>query len=75
MFAYDESFELFSAAVDALAQDPEATAEDEYAVLVELAKAHQSTGNWVDLRAVVHRALASPRRWTTSTGCSARSPC
>ena len=57
VFAYDESFELFSSAVDALAQDPEATAEDEYAVLVELAKAHQSTGNWVDLRAVVHRTL------------------
>ena len=37
-------------AVDALALDPEATPEDEYAVLVELAKAHQNTGNWADLR-------------------------
>ena len=61
VFAYDESFELLSSAVDALALDPEATPEDEYAVLVELAKAHQNTGNWADLRPVVHRALAIAR--------------
>jgi len=58
VFAYDESVELFSAAADALALDAEATPEDEYAVLVELAKAHLATGNWVDLRAVVHRAVS-----------------
>jgi DNA-binding SARP family transcriptional activator len=57
VFAYDESFELFTSAVEALGQDLEATAEDEYAVLVELAKAHHRTGNWSDLRPVVHRAI------------------
>ncbi len=57
VFAYDEALELLSSAVDAVALDPEATPLDQYTVLVELAKAHQRTGDWVGLRAVVHRAL------------------
>lgn len=57
VYAYDEAVELLFSAVDALAQDPDATRVDEYAVLMELAKAHQRTGDWVALRAVVHHAL------------------
>ncbi|MET0999948.1 MAG: BTAD domain-containing putative transcriptional regulator [Marmoricola sp.] len=58
VFAYDEALELLTSADEALAQDPDATPRDEYTVLVELAKAHQRTGDWVGLREVVHRAVA-----------------
>ena len=57
VYAYDEAVELMAAAVEALADDPDLTLADEYAVLVEQAKALQRNGDWVGLRAVVHRAL------------------
>ena len=58
VFAYDEAADLLRSAVEALAEDATATPRDEYALLMELARTLQLTGNWVDLRPAVHRAIA-----------------
>jgi DNA-binding SARP family transcriptional activator len=58
VFAYDEAAELLEAAVAAADQDHAASRADRYSLQMELAGAYQRTGNWVDLRPVVHRAIA-----------------
>ncbi len=58
IFAYDEALELLESAVESLEDDHDASPADEYAVLVELGKAHQRTADWVSLRGIVHRALS-----------------
>ncbi|QNN52950.1 AfsR/SARP family transcriptional regulator [Nocardioides mesophilus] len=60
--AYDEATALLLPALEALGADPQATPAEEYGVLVELAAAHRGNGNWIDLRPVVHRALAAADR-------------
>ncbi len=62
VFAYDEAAELLGAAVEVVSQDPAATPHEQFALLVELAQALQLTGNWTDLRPVIHRALAVAER-------------
>lgn len=57
VFAYDEAADLLGDAVRTVAQDPGASDEDQYAVLMERAYALQLTGNWIDLRPVIHRAI------------------
>lgn len=57
VFAYDEAVGLAAEALAVLPGDPGAGLRDEYGVLLELATAYQLSGNWVDLRPVVHRAL------------------
>ncbi len=56
--AYEEAVDLFTSALVALAADPTASTRDEYDVLVDLATADKATGDWINLRPVVHRALA-----------------
>ncbi len=58
VYAFEESVGFLDAAVIGLGGDPEATDRDEYDVLVELAQAHKDAGDWTNLRAVVHRAVA-----------------
>ena len=57
VYAHDEAAEVLRSAVEAMAADASATRLDEYTLLMELAAALQSTGDWVGLRKVVHRAL------------------
>jgi DNA-binding SARP family transcriptional activator len=58
LYAFEDAVEFLSAALVALAEDPEAAARDEYDVLVDLATADKASGDWINLRPVVHRAIA-----------------
>ena len=58
LYAFEDAVDFLSAALVALSGDPEATDRDEYDVLVDLATAHKATGDWLNLRPVVHRAIA-----------------
>jgi DNA-binding SARP family transcriptional activator len=58
LYAYEEAVELLTDALVVLAQDPTATDEDEYDVLIELGLADKATGDWINLRQVVHRGIA-----------------
>ncbi len=58
LYAFEDAVDFLSAALVALAEDPGATTRDEYDVLVELATADKATGDWINLRPVVHRAIA-----------------
>ena len=58
LHAYEEAIEFLTSALVALAEDPAATARDEYDVLVDLATADKASGDWINLRPVVHRAIA-----------------
>ncbi len=60
--AAEEAIELFTSALVALAADPAASMRDEYDLLVDLATADKATGDWINLRPVVHRALAVAER-------------
>jgi DNA-binding SARP family transcriptional activator len=60
--AYEDAIELFSSALVALVADPAASTYDEYDLLVDLATADKATGDWINLRPVVHRALAVAER-------------
>jgi DNA-binding SARP family transcriptional activator len=57
VYAYDEAADLLTHALDAVVADPAADRRDECGVVLELAHALQRTGNWLDLRPMVHRAL------------------
>ncbi|MGN6575347.1 MAG: hypothetical protein ACTHKG_06645, partial [Nocardioides sp.] len=60
--AYEDAIELFSSALVALAADPAASTYDEFDLLVDLGTADKATGDWINLRPVVHRALAVAER-------------
>ncbi len=60
--AYEEAIDLFTSALVALAADPAASVRDEYDLLVDLALADKATGDWINLRPVVHRGLAVAER-------------
>jgi DNA-binding SARP family transcriptional activator len=62
LYAFEDAIDFLSAALVALAEDPAATAQDEYDVLVDLATADKATGDWINLREVAHRALAVAER-------------
>ena len=49
--------ELFTAALDTVVLDPDATAQDRYGLLMELAEVHRWTGDWLSLIAVVEAAI------------------
>jgi DNA-binding SARP family transcriptional activator len=57
LYAYEEAVELLTEALVALAQDATATDQDEYDVLVELGLADKASGDWINLREVVHRGI------------------
>ncbi len=58
LYAFEDAIEFLTAGLVALAEDPGATPRDEYDVLVDLATADKATGDWINLRPVVHRAIA-----------------
>jgi len=58
VFAHDEAADLLRSGLEAMGEDPTATPAEEYSLLTEYAVALQLAGNWVDLRRVIHRALA-----------------
>lgn len=58
LYAYEEAIDFLTSALVALAEDPGGTDRDEYDVLVDLAAADKATGDWINLRPVVHRAVA-----------------
>ena len=58
LYAYEEAIDFLTSALVALAEDPGGTDRDEYDVLVDLAAADKATGDWINLRPVVHRAIA-----------------
>ncbi len=62
VYAYDESVGLLIDALGALEQDPGATDEDLFTVLLELARSHLLTDNLIDLRTTVRRALSVTER-------------
>lgn len=62
LYAFEDAIEFLSAGLVALAEDPAATARDEYDLLVELAGADKATGDWINLRPVVHRAIGVAQR-------------
>ncbi|MFC5176494.1 BTAD domain-containing putative transcriptional regulator [Nocardioides taihuensis] len=55
--ASDAAVALFTAALDAVALDPEATPLDRYGLLMELAEVYRWTGNWLNLIEVVEAAI------------------
>ena len=55
--ASDAAVELFTAALDAVVLDADATAEDRYELLMELAEVHRWTGNWLSLIEAVEAAI------------------
>ncbi len=57
LFAYDEAVALLSGALTALDDDPAATDEERYDLLLALARAHQLVDDLVRLRESVHHAL------------------
>ena len=58
VYAYDEAVSLLLDAVTAIEQDPTASDEDVFEVLLDLGRSQLLTDNLVDLRATVRRALA-----------------
>ena len=52
----------FTAALDAVVLDPDATARDRYGLLMELAEVHRWTGDWLSLIEVVEAAIRCGRR-------------
>ncbi len=62
VYAYDEAVGLLASAVSVLESDPDASDEDLFALLLELARAHLLTDNLIDLRLVVLRALEVEER-------------
>lgn len=58
LYAFEDAIEFLTAGLVALAEDPGATDLDEYDLLVDLAAADKATGDWINLRPVVHRAVA-----------------
>ena len=73
VFAYDEAVELLSGALTALDDDPAATDEERYDLLLALARAHQLVDDLVRLRESVHHALTvaggDPERELGRSGC------
>ncbi|GAB3258051.1 BTAD domain-containing putative transcriptional regulator [Nocardioides dilutus] len=55
--ASDAAVELLTAALDAVVLDADATAEDRYELLMELAEVHRWTGNWLSLVEAVEAAI------------------
>ncbi|MET0489052.1 MAG: AAA family ATPase, partial [Acidimicrobiales bacterium] len=55
--ASDAAVELFTSALDAVVLDPDATAQDRYGLLMELAEVHRWTGDWLSLIAVVEAVI------------------
>ena len=62
LYAFEDAIEFLTAGLVALAEDPGASARDEYDVLVDLATADKATGDWINLRPVVHRTIAVAER-------------
>lgn len=58
VYAYDEAVSLLRDAVTALEQDPSASDEDVFGVLLDLGRSELLTDNLVDLRTTVRRALS-----------------
>ena len=58
VYAYEEALAFLDAALQALHEDPATTPQDEHAVLVELGLAYKAAGDWLNLRPLVHRAIA-----------------
>lgn len=56
--AYAEAAELLDIALAAAADDPGATAQDRYDLLMELADAHRWRGDWTPLLATIEAAIA-----------------
>ncbi len=57
LFAYDEAVELLSGALVALDDDPVATDEERFELLLALGRSHQLVDDLVRLRETVHAAL------------------
>jgi hypothetical protein len=55
--ASDAAVELLTAALDAVVLDPDATPQDRYGLLMELAEVHRWTGDWLSLIEVVEGAI------------------
>ena len=59
LYAYDEAVSLLSGALTALDDDPAATGEERFDLLLALARSHLLTDDLVRLRETVHRALVA----------------
>lgn len=57
-YAHEQAAELLSAALDAMALDPEATPRDRYDVLLHLVDAYRWSAMWPELTATVEQAVA-----------------
>ena len=62
VFAYDEASTFLAAAVSSVVADGDAALEEEYDVRVAHARGLQRSGNWIELRASVHRLIGLSRR-------------
>ena len=62
VFAYEEAETLLASAVSSVVADEGAGPEQEYDVLVAHARGLQRCGNWIELRASVHRLIELARR-------------
>ena len=57
MHAHDPAAELLAAAIETQTQDPDATLQDRYDLLMDLADAHRWRGAWADLLEAVEQAI------------------
>lgn len=57
LYAFEDAIEFLTSALVPLAEDPAATPQDGFDVLLDLAHADKAAGDWLSLRSVVHRAL------------------
>ena len=57
MHAHDPAAELLAAALETQSQDPDATLQDRYDLLMDLADAHRWRGAWADLLEAVEQAI------------------
>ncbi|WP_165400373.1 BTAD domain-containing putative transcriptional regulator [Motilibacter rhizosphaerae] len=62
LYAYDECAQLLRQALAAVGDDPAALAEDRCDLLLTLGDALRLGAQWLDLRPVVHEALAAAQR-------------
>lgn len=56
--AHEQAGELLRAALDACADDPGATPQDRYELLMDLAEAHRWRGDWAPLQQATEQAIA-----------------